>query len=564
MRSVSWFRNALTVLTMASAPVVSATPPTQSTDVEMAPYGQYEQSPTYSNAGIVAVRFDPPFPAPYTITKIRFPSFTLNGVPAVFSSVRLCEFDPASGLVLWNVPLLSIAPYVGSANGWNEIAVDLTVTEPGKVLFVCVEFPAATSPTFPNGYPYLRSDSDMEKGLFAASFFLRPAQLHPEADLFHNTVVSLVCRLGEGEGAPLAAPTGLRANRIGRDIVFSFTPPSNVRLDGIRTSARAAARIDLLQSIRFNAGDRVWHVFASSDDPKSGSMSIPIFSPAMVNGDVWAVQAVEEDGRRSLLSNAVQFSTNDFLDGFVSYFEPNGSIEEAQGSMILGGWVNEASVNPAGDQDYYSLWAKPGQLIWATGGAERYYSLPPNYDLAIFLYDEHGHVVASADSSSHTGLTYRIPPSGTGRPDAAPKRFTLRMCDRRGSPLDPNAIPVRGLQTAYAFSAGIIDGPAPIAAMRRAAPGISARSDRNGLGGNELVLQFVLPEESESAPAVIKIYDVRGRLVRRLTEAGPASGARLARWDRKDATGHAMASGVYYVRLEAGEFQARTKVVLVR
>lgn len=56
----------------------------------------------------------------------------------------------------------------------------------------------------------------------------------------------------------------------------------------------------------------------------------------------------------------------------------------------------------------------------------------------------------------------------------------------------------------------------------------------------------------------------RSRLKRRLSETEASSGARLAKWDRKDGTGHAMGSGVYYVRLEAGGFQARTNVVLVK
>jgi hypothetical protein len=575
VRSALLFVSALVIFVTASVPAVSAaplvpTPRSQLTEVEIAPFGQYEEAPNYISAGIMAVRFEPPFAVPYTISKIRFPSFTRNGVAAVFSSVRLCEYDPTTRVVLWNTPLWSESPYVGSANDWNEIAVDLTVAEPGKVFFVCVEFPAATNPSFPSDYPYLRADSqDMEKGYFGSSFYLRPTQLFPTSARSVNTVVSLVCRLGEGEIAPLAAPTGLRANRIGSELIFSFTPPSNERLDGTHTSARAAARINLLQFVEYNGAKRVWRVFASSDDPKSGRLAIPVYSPGMLDGVYWAVQAVEQGGRRSLLSNVVQFSSSGFstfggFDVSAGEFEPNGSIEEAPGNMLLGGWVNPASINPAGDQDYYALWAKPGQLIWVAAGPERLYSLPSTFDLALFLYDEHEHLVASADSSSPMPLTYRVPPGGSAKVDAGLRRFTLQMCDRRGSPLDPDAIPVLPLQPDYSFAVGIIDDPAPAASMQKAAPGISAQTDRGSLGGEGIALQFVLPDGTARSSAAIHIYNVQGRLVRSLIDTQSSSVERTTRWDRRDTSGSLVASGVYYVRLEARSFQATTKIVLLK
>ncbi len=58
----------------------------------------------------------------------------------------------------------------------------------------------------------------------------------------------------------------------------------------------------------------------------------------------------------------------------------------------------------------------------------------------------------------------------------------------------------------------------------------------------------VVAPGSSATQAEVRIHDVQGRLVRTLTPATAGSGAFAATWDGTNATGHRVASGVYWVR----------------
>jgi flagellar hook assembly protein FlgD len=62
----------------------------------------------------------------------------------------------------------------------------------------------------------------------------------------------------------------------------------------------------------------------------------------------------------------------------------------------------------------------------------------------------------------------------------------------------------------------------------------------------------------------LAIYDVRGRQLRVLARGPHAPGAYLRTWDGRDTSGHAVARGVYIVRLEAGHASLSHKIVLLR
>jgi hypothetical protein len=72
-------------------------------------------------------------------------------------------------------------------------------------------------------------------------------------------------------------------------------------------------------------------------------------------------------------------------------------------------------------------------------------------------------------------------------------------------------------------------------------------------------IRFTLP-----GPGVVslRIYDVRGRLVRSLVDGPQPAGERSAVWDGIDSVGSPAASGVYFVRLQA-DGQAQTKKILL-
>jgi hypothetical protein len=73
-------------------------------------------------------------------------------------------------------------------------------------------------------------------------------------------------------------------------------------------------------------------------------------------------------------------------------------------------------------------------------------------------------------------------------------------------------------------------------------------------------IRFELPREGR---AVLGVYDLSGRLVRRLLEAHLPAGNHVTLWDGTDADGRKVPSGVYFSRLRVGgEIQSRRMVVL--
>jgi flagellar hook assembly protein FlgD len=64
--------------------------------------------------------------------------------------------------------------------------------------------------------------------------------------------------------------------------------------------------------------------------------------------------------------------------------------------------------------------------------------------------------------------------------------------------------------------------------------------------------------------ARLRIFDVRGRLVRTLIDTDLPAGARTVWWNGEDDEGRRLASGVYSYRLESGAIRERRRMILVR
>jgi protocatechuate 3,4-dioxygenase beta subunit len=60
------------------------------------------------------------------------------------------------------------------------------------------------------------------------------------------------------------------------------------------------------------------------------------------------------------------------------------------------------------------------------------------------------------------------------------------------------------------------------------------------------------------------VFDVMGRVVRTLVDRQQEPGYHTVTWDGRNEVGQSVGSGVYYVRLEAGDFRAVVKMALVR
>lgn len=69
-------------------------------------------------------------------------------------------------------------------------------------------------------------------------------------------------------------------------------------------------------------------------------------------------------------------------------------------------------------------------------------------------------------------------------------------------------------------------------------------------------IRFKLPQASE---IIIRIYNIRGELVRELIEGKLNAGVHSLRFDA-----NGLASGIYFYRLQAGAFMQTRKMVLAR
>lgn len=98
--------------------------------------------------------------------------------------------------------------------------------------------------------------------------------------------------------------------------------------------------------------------------------------------------------------------------------------------------------------------------------------------------------------------------------------------------------------------------------------GVSLQAYKNELRGNypnpfdeQTTLQYTLQEERS---VTITIYNVLGQRVRTLVDGPKAAGLHQAKWEGTNRYGNRVGSGVYFVRMEAGDFTASEKMVLVR
>jgi hypothetical protein len=79
--------------------------------------------------------------------------------------------------------------------------------------------------------------------------------------------------------------------------------------------------------------------------------------------------------------------------------------------------------------------------------------------------------------------------------------------------------------------------------------------------GGRTELQFAVASPSRVR---FSIYDVTGRLVRRLADEDLAAGEHLRSWDGRGEDGVRAAGGVYFVRLQIGSFRQTERIVLMR
>jgi len=64
--------------------------------------------------------------------------------------------------------------------------------------------------------------------------------------------------------------------------------------------------------------------------------------------------------------------------------------------------------------------------------------------------------------------------------------------------------------------------------------------------------------------AKITIFDINGRIVKTLINETQDAGKKLVAWNAKNETGLLVAMGIYFYRIEAGDFRQTKKMILLK
>ncbi|HID10230.1 MAG TPA: T9SS type A sorting domain-containing protein [Candidatus Latescibacteria bacterium] len=67
-----------------------------------------------------------------------------------------------------------------------------------------------------------------------------------------------------------------------------------------------------------------------------------------------------------------------------------------------------------------------------------------------------------------------------------------------------------------------------------------------------------------TGPVTLKVYNLKGQVVRTLVDEVKTSGTYTVRWDGRDDKGIEVSSGIYLYRMEAGEYSEARRMVLLR
>lgn len=118
----------------------------------------------------------------------------------------------------------------------------------------------------------------------------------------------------------------------------------------------------------------------------------------------------------------------------------------------------------------------------------------------------------------------------------------------------------------YTVSGGYIGGGETVTGIRNGdAPSVTGRFVLHAGVPNPFNPSITIGFEVPAAERVrLSIYDVKGRMVRTLVDERIGKGHHTAEWHGIDAAGARVASGVYLVVMEAGNFRTSEKITLLK
>ena len=85
-----------------------------------------------------------------------------------------------------------------------------------------------------------------------------------------------------------------------------------------------------------------------------------------------------------------------------------------------------------------------------------------------------------------------------------------------------------------------------------------------GAGDAGMRLYLAWPPEMEGLALQLHILDVAGRVVRGFPEMVATGSAMVIEWDGRDDRGRVPPAGIYFMAAEAGDWRARSRIVIVK
>ena len=107
----------------------------------------------------------------------------------------------------------------------------------------------------------------------------------------------------------------------------------------------------------------------------------------------------------------------------------------------------------------------------------------------------------------------------------------------------------------------VIDPPVTFAQLDASAAAFALDGAYPNPSSGPVTLSFSL---AEAAPVTLAVYDVMGRRVTTLVDRAMTAGVHTVDWTGRADSGQALASGVYLLRLQAGDEVATRRLTVVR
>jgi hypothetical protein len=256
-------------------------------------------------------------------------------------------------------------------------------------------------------------------------------------------------------------------------------------------------------------------------------------------------------------------------DGLVDESPSNGVDDDGDGMVDEDDEVDEMGLvnytwhefpqlsgypDPRSDEDLYSMMACD----------------PPNRCAEVTEADDVRFMMSSGPFEWLPGMTVKVAAAYVFAPPVGePDHLDLVGDPPRPDPNDPVLAEflATALETQAFFDAGYPDSVVGVGDGERggAIPrAFTLHQNYPNPFNPQTTITFDIPGGEARVPVRLSIYDLRGRLVRRLLEGELAPGRHAFVWDGRDDSGREAGSGAYLLTLRAGDFTSRRKLVLLR